>query len=118
MYKNRTNKIFPLSSTDSETTRAEVQKFSNWNMQMVDLLRRLESGLSDTVGAWNGFQQNDIRYFKYHGPSPTSSFTSSITAVEKIFLRLNALLQKLHSLEKQLREDNPQGVGRPRLDPC
>lgn len=36
----------------------------------------------------------------------------TITAVNKVFMKLQALLDKLNSLEKELCVDNPQGVSR------
>jgi len=81
---------------------------------MVRLIRQLISGLSDTVGAWDEFERKEIGYFLYDGESPSTSsppsLKSSVAAVDKAFSALKVLLRKLRDLEKELCEDNPQGV--------
>ena len=79
---------------------------------MVKLLKQLIGDLSDTTGGWGKFQQKDIRYFLPRSKPPTaiSSLDSSVDMVDNAFLELKHLLQKLQSLEKELREYNPQGV--------
>ena len=111
--RSRSNHIFPLLS-NSPKTRQEVRDFSIWSSNMVRLLRQLISGLSDTVGAWGEFQRKEIGYFLIDGESPSApsppSLRSSVAAVDKAFSFLKVLLRKLRDLEKQLCEDNPQGV--------
>jgi len=79
---------------------------------MVRLLRQLTGRLSDTVVAWDEFQRKEIGYFLYDGESPTasSSLKTSAAAIDKTFSDLKALLRKLQCLQKELCEDNPQGV--------
>jgi hypothetical protein len=79
---------------------------------MVRLLRQLISGLSDTVGTWGEFRRKEIEYFLCDGESPTvsSSLKSSVAAVNKAFSDLKVHLRKLRDLEKELCEDNPQGL--------
>lgn len=79
---------------------------------MVKLLRQLISGLSDTVEAWEQFQQNEIGYFGCHSEPPTASppMKSSVAAVEKTFWKLKDLHGALQNLRKELCEENPQGV--------
>lgn len=109
--RSRLNHVFPMSS-NRDKTRQELRDFSIWSTHMVRLLRQLIGGLSDTVGAWDEFQRKEIGYFLYDGESPTasSSLKSSVAAVDKAFSALKVLLRKLRDLEKELCEDNPQGV--------
>ena len=79
---------------------------------MVNRLRDLISCLSGTIRAWKEFERNDIEYFHSNDePSASSpSLDSSIAAVRKTFLKLEALLPRLQDLEGKLCNDNPQGV--------
>jgi hypothetical protein len=79
---------------------------------MVKLLRQLINCLSDTVGAWEKFQRKEIWYFIDDVDSPATSPTlkPSVNAVDDAFLDLKELLEKLRHLEKELCQDNPQGV--------
>ena len=79
---------------------------------MVMLLRQLINRLSDTVGAWVKFQRKEIGYFLYDGESSTaaSCLKSSLDAVDNAFWDLKDLLRKLRDLERELCQDNPQGV--------
>jgi hypothetical protein len=79
---------------------------------MVKLLRPLIDSLSDTVEAWDQFQQKEIGYFRCQGDplSASSSLNSSIAAVEKAFGKLKTLRGKLQNLRKELCAENPQGV--------
>lgn len=70
---------------------------------MVDVLGDMISALSDTVGAWNKFRRNDIKYFSYDGKPPTSSsLNQTVAAVGRTLSDLEDLLQKLKDLEKTL----------------
>jgi hypothetical protein len=79
---------------------------------MVKLLRQLISTLSDTVEAWDQFQQKEIGYFVCHSePPPALAFLkSSVAAIEKAFLKLKVLRGTLQNLRKELCEKNPPGV--------
>jgi hypothetical protein len=79
---------------------------------MVKLLRQLISRLSDTVDAWDQFQQKEIGYFGCHSepPAASPSLKSSVAAVEKPFGKLKVLRGALQDLKKELCEENPQGV--------
>lgn len=79
---------------------------------MVKLLTQLISGLSETVGAWDEFEQYEIGHFLFDGEFATvsSPLISSIAAVRKVFSDLKVLLRKLEQLERELCKDNPQGV--------
>ena len=79
---------------------------------MVKLLRQLISCLSEAVGAWEKFQRKDIEYFLYDGNSlkAASYLKPSLNAVDKVFWDLKGLLRKLRELERELCQDNPQGV--------
>lgn len=79
---------------------------------MVELLRQLIGSLSETVVAWDQFQQKEIGYFLYDGESPTASpsLKSSVAAVDKAFSNLKVHLRQLQNLEKELCQNIPQGV--------
>ena len=79
---------------------------------MVKLLRQLIRRLSDTVGGWDKFQRKEIGYFLYDEKPSTAlpSLKPSVDAVDTAFLELKEILRKLQALEKELCEDNPQGV--------
>lgn len=79
---------------------------------MVELLRQLISGLSDTVGAWGKFKQTEIGYFLYEGESGASSSSLKpwLASIDKAFGELKGLRRKLQDLERELYQDNPQGV--------
>jgi hypothetical protein len=78
---------------------------------MVNLLRHLIRGLSDTAGAWEKFQRKEIGYFHDSNSSTASPpLEPSVNAVDKAFSELEVLRRKLQDLKKELCEDNPQGV--------
>jgi hypothetical protein len=108
--------VFPISSNDPQS-RQQLRDFSNWNTQLVKLSKRLISCLSDHVGTWDEFtsQRKDIDYFLDDRDSQSGAFSSSslqlsITAINNTFSDLKTLRQKLVNFEKELRDDNPQGV--------
>jgi hypothetical protein len=106
--------VFLLLSNDEET-RQKLKNFSNWSAQMVKLLTKLISCLSDTVCAWDQFRKTEIEHFVYDEGYPTTPTTSSplkasVAAVDKAYSDLNGVLRKLQKLEKELCKDNPQGV--------
>jgi hypothetical protein len=106
-YTSRTNHAFPLFSNDPKT-KQEVRGFSIWNAQMVTLLRRLIRRLSDTVGAWDKFRRKEIWYFL---DSTASAYLEpSVDAVDTTFSELKDILRMLQALERELCQDNPQGV--------
>jgi hypothetical protein len=80
--------------------------------ETVTLLRKLISGLGDTVDAWNRFQRRDIGYFIFDDELPTnsSSLKCSVNAVDNVFLDLKDILRKLRQMERGLCQDSPQGV--------
>jgi hypothetical protein len=82
---------------------------------MVKLLRQLIRRLSETISAWDEFENHEIGYFLYDGESPTtsSSLKFSLGAVNKAFSDLKDILRKLRYLERELCKDNPQGVSHP-----
>lgn len=79
---------------------------------MAKLLRQLINSLSDTIAAWDQFQQKEIGYFvcQREPPVASPSLKSSVTAVEKSFGKLKVLHGILQNLSKELCEENPQGV--------
>jgi hypothetical protein len=90
-----------------------VLEVSAWSTQMVRLLRQLMRGLSDTVAAWDKFKRKDIWYFLHESESSSVllPLQSSVHAVDHAFLDLKDFLEKLRHLERELCQDNPQGVG-------
>jgi hypothetical protein len=106
--------MFPTSSHD-ENIRRGVREFSKWNGELVKLLKRLTSRLSETVEAWEEFrcQRKEIEYFLSDAGEPPASrlsLKSSIVAIDKTFSDLRLLLAKLQRFEKELCDGNPQGV--------
>lgn len=80
-----------------------------WSRQMVQLLRQLISGLSDTIEVWDQFRGREIGYF-LENDSP--SLKPSMAAIDRIYAELGGLLSKLQRLERELCQDSPQGVSR------
>ncbi|KAH7333039.1 hypothetical protein BKA65DRAFT_564042 [Rhexocercosporidium sp. MPI-PUGE-AT-0058] len=99
VQQSRTNLLLALSSNDPKA-KQEVTNFIRWNLYMTNFLRLLGMKLSDTVVAWESFRENGIYYFDDY----------SVIPVETAFGKLKAYLQKLRELEKELREDNPDGL--------
>ncbi|PVH77593.1 hypothetical protein DL98DRAFT_266351 [Cadophora sp. DSE1049] len=97
--RSRTNLFFALSSNNPRA-KQEVTNFIRWNLYMTNFLRLLGRKLSDTVAAWDSFRENGIYYFD----------DDSVSPVETAFGKLKAHLQKLRDLEKELRDDNPDGL--------
>jgi hypothetical protein len=65
--------------------------------------------LSDTIQAWDHFQQKDIGYFRCQS-DPPNSLASSIDTIERAFGKLRMHRTKLQTLKKELCDDAPQGV--------
>jgi hypothetical protein len=85
---------------------------------MVALLRDLRCSLSNTVVAWDKFQKKELGYFLFDDHSSdrfgfASSLRASIGVVDDSFSEMRDVLRKLQVLEKELCEDNPQGVSHP-----
>ncbi|KAH6720868.1 hypothetical protein BKA61DRAFT_668764 [Leptodontidium sp. MPI-SDFR-AT-0119] len=99
VQQSRTNLFFALSSNDPKA-KQEVTNFIRWNLYMTNFLRLLGMKLSDTVAAWDSFRENGIYYFNDY----------SVIPIETAFGELKAQLQKLRDLEKELRQDNPDGL--------
>jgi hypothetical protein len=99
---------------DDSRTRQEARDISNWNGQIITLLVRLTSRLSDTVRAWDRFKEKDMYYFLFDEDNgsltSSSSLKSSVNSVDDCFLDLKDILKKLCHLEMELLKYNPQGV--------
>jgi hypothetical protein len=74
----------------------------------VKFLRQLTRRLSDTVGGWDKFQRKEIWYFL--DSTASASLKPSVDATDTTFSELKEILRKLQAFEKELCEDNPQGV--------
>ncbi|KAH9211668.1 hypothetical protein DL95DRAFT_510900 [Leptodontidium sp. 2 PMI_412] len=97
--QSKTNLFFALSSNDPKA-KQEVTNFIRWNLYMTNFLRLLGMKLSDTIAAWDSFRGDGIYYFH----------DNSVKPIETAFGKLKAHLQKLRDLEKELRQDNPDGL--------
>ena len=106
--RSRTHYEFLRQSNNLKTR--QVWEFRVWNSQMVNHLRDLISSLSDTVGAWDEFRQNEIGYFQDDDELSTSLSSLKSSAVGKAISTFNALLPKLKDLEEKLCSGNPHGV--------
>lgn len=85
---------------------------------MVRLLRRLLSGLGNTVDAWDRFVKKDLEFFSFDDGVLTTSplLISSLNAVDAVFTDLKDIHKKLRQLEEELCRDSPQGVSHLRSD--
>jgi hypothetical protein len=112
MHRSRKNHIFPMLSHDPKT-RQGVRDFSNWNRELLTLLRQFTSTLTETARAWDRFKRTEIWYFLDNDSPTASSLKDWIDSIDKTFSDLNDYLWKLQVLEKELFEDSPQGVSHP-----
>jgi hypothetical protein len=91
-------------------TRKEAERISSWSAQILELLRRLITRLSDIVMAWDRFKQKDMGYFLFdddNGSRTSSSpLKSSVNFVDHCFLDLKDILKKLCHLEDDLRKNS------------
>ncbi|KAG4428670.1 hypothetical protein IFR05_015849 [Cadophora sp. M221] len=97
--QSRTNLCVALSSNDPKASQEGI-KLIRWNLHMTNFLRILGMKLSDTIAAWDSFRGNGIDYFNDY----------SVIPIETAFGKLKAHLQKLEALERELLEDNPDGL--------
>ena len=105
----RTNHIIPKSSNDA--SRQAARNYSEWCVQMVELLRLLRKRLSDTVATWDEFREGEIGYFNDdESTAAWSPLKDSVGTVNTAFSDLKGILRKLRDLERELGEDSPQGV--------
>jgi hypothetical protein len=93
--------------SDGLRARKVAHDSLEWNIQMVQLLRKLISSLSDTIGAWDEFRGRELGYFL---PDNSPHLDCSMNVVDKAFRNMNGILSKLQKLEKELCQDSPQGV--------
>jgi hypothetical protein len=105
-----------MASFSVDLDRALVRnvplEYQAWSIEMQRLLRRLQSCLGDTVGAWDKFTKKDIGYFLFDDecPATSSRLKCSVNAVDNVFLDLKDILRKLRHLEDEVKQENPQRV--------
>ena len=75
---------------------------------MLELLSLLIRKISETIHAWDQFQEREIGYFLNDGDSEASSAGPkvSVATVDRTFLELGGILRRLKELEKELRKNN------------
>jgi hypothetical protein len=82
---------------------AEMKEAFDWTLQTMDLLRRLDGVLSDTVEAWKSFNSpsEDIGYFRDTDRAAISpNARRSLHAIKAIFRQLEGHQKKMVLLNK------------------
>jgi hypothetical protein len=82
---------------------AEMKEAFDWTLKTMDLLRRLDGVLSDTVGAWEMFSSpdEDIGYFRDTDAAAISpNARRSLNAIKAIFRQLAGNRKKIDLLNK------------------
>src|SRR5947207_14845000 len=82
---------------------AEIKEAFDWTLQTMDLLRRLDGVLSDTVEAWQSFNSpgEDIGYFRDTDAAAISpNARRSLHAIKATFRQLQGSQKKMASLNK------------------
>jgi hypothetical protein len=99
------NHPFTLShrSVIAQERTAKMKEAFDWALQTIDLLRRLDGVLSETVEAWKSFSSpdKDINYFRNTNAAAISlNARRSLYAIEAIFQQLQENQRKMVLLNK------------------
>jgi hypothetical protein len=82
---------------------AEIKEAFDWTLQTMDLLRRLDGVLSDTVEAWKSFNSpdEDIGYFRNTDAAAISpNARRSLHTIKAIFRQLQCNQKRMDLLNK------------------